>query len=359
MQYRNVDILASKTVGDTGTETIDIGLLDPITEITVVVGLTNDTSAVIDDTPVEVVSRIEIVDGGTVYASLSGAQAVANYFFDAGRYPPHWFDEVASAGQSLSIPLRFGRFLGDPLRNFDPNRLRNPQIKVTWAKLSGHLSGSVSLAVRAKVMGDVPGAGSCLLTQAVRSFTTAASGIEGTDLPTSYPIRRLMVHPLSGTEVPAYILTHFKLDCDGGKFIPFDLGSWAFLEEGEKQYGYGMVRRRLIVNTGINHDTQWGNCLSAMLAAGVQGDIVTGNTSGNRACLCYAITHAGGAATAVSTEAQFWGTQPEGTYGYQFGLPDDPATWFNAGAYRRLNLELTQGIASAVCSILVQQDRPL
>jgi len=359
MQYRDVDILASKSVGDAGTETIDLDVMDPITELSILIDLTNGGSALTDDTPTEIVTKIELVDGGTVYSSVTGAQAVAAYFYDAGRYPPHWYDEALSAGQHITIPLRFGRFLGDPLRNFDPSRLRNPQLKVTWAKLSAHLTAYVKLGVRAKILDGVSGAGACLLNQAVRAFTTAGSGIESTELPTDYPIRRLYVHPLYGTEVPPYIITNFKLDCDEGKFIAFDHDGWAMVEEAEKQFGYGQVRRNLIVTTGDNHDTQWGNCIAAMLAAGVQGDIVSGNTSGNRACLCYTMTHAGGAAAAVPTEALFTGCLPEGMFGYGFGLPDDPATWFPAPAYRKVKLLLTQGIASATCTILVQQDRPI
>jgi hypothetical protein len=43
----------------------------------------------------------------------------------------------------------------------------------------------------------------------------------------------------------------------------------------------------------------------------------------------------------------------------QFGDEDDPSTWLNAGAYRKIKLNLTQIFAGLTCTLLVQQDRPL
>lgn len=64
--YREVELLARKTLGDSGTETIDINVDEPITQMTVRFGVTNE-AAVARSVPVDsVVSKIEIVDGGQV-----------------------------------------------------------------------------------------------------------------------------------------------------------------------------------------------------------------------------------------------------------------------------------------------------
>jgi hypothetical protein len=359
MQYRDVDILSSKTVGDSGTETVDLDVTDPITELAVVVGVTNDSSAVDGKIPTNIITKVELVDGGTVLASLTGPELAADFCYNAGRYPPHWYDEQATNGQSVTLPMRFGRFLGDPLRNFDPTRFRNPQIKVTWAKASGHASGSVTLGVRAKLLADVPGASSCLFTKAVRGFTSASSGVEETELPTDYPIRRLYVGAYLQDNVPASILTHFKLDCDGGKFIAFDMGSWAMCEEAERAFGYFHVRQFVKASNGDTKDCWLGNALYAALSAGDPGYISNAIASGNPFAYIWSYSHAGAAASAILFEMGAFGCLPHSVFAYPFGLPDDPSTWLNAGAYRSVKLLLTQGTASCPVSILVQQDRPI
>ena len=357
--YRDVELRSTAVVSDSGTETIDLDVLDPITELVVYLKLTNHTSHNIGKTPTSIISSIEIVDGGTVYASLSGSAVAAAYFYETGNYPVHGYHEIASWGQDVYLPLRFGRFLGDPARNLDVARMRNPQLKVTWAKDTLHATGTVQLGVRARVMTDVAGAGAALLTKAVRAFTTAGSGVESTELPTDYPIRRLFIQPWALLTPPHYVLSRFKMDCDAGKYIPFDLDIYQWLGLTEPEGGFCTVRQRLVI-TNQEYRESWIGRTYGGSATSPSTQYMTGCSAALQSSpLIYANLHDGTPSSDLNLECTFWGTYPHNVMSLTFGIPDDPATWFPAAAFRKIALDLTQVSASATCTILVQQDRPM
>jgi len=359
MQYRNVDILAQETVADSGTKSIDLDVTDPITELTVILDLKNGAAKVDEHLPTDVVTNIEIVDGGTVYASMTGAEAAAIFTYQTGHYPIHWFSETLSENQSATLPIRFGRFLGDPLRNFNPTRLRNPQLKVTWAKNAQHLTAYVKLTVKARLMDGEAGAASCLLTKGVRSFTTAGSGIESTELPTDYPIRNLYVRGYVAGACPRNVLSHWKLDCDEGKFIAFDMSGEDMQNEVERIYGLFEVRQNVQASNADKIQAWLGSVYSG--SGAIAGGAYTTQfwASANPYGVIYGSDYNGAAFDDQKVEINGRGSLPHSMFAVPFGLPDDPATWFNAAAYRKVKLILTQGAASADCSILVQQDRPI
>ena len=359
MQYRDIDILPKKSVGDSGTETVDLDVTDPITELSVTLDLTNGGAKALNKTPVHVITKIEVVDGGTVYASLTGPEAFAAFFYETGHVPVHLLSEVASEAQAVILPLRFGRYLGDPLRNLDATKLRNPQIKVTWAKDSLHLASSLYLTVKGKLLTDVPGAPNALLIKDVRSFTTAASGDEDTELPTDYPIRKLYVRPWVAEPCAANILSHYKIDCDSGKFIPLDMSGWDLQEEIERIFGYAQIRHDIFATNGDKKQTWLGYSMGASVATAASGYIANLWCSKNSYGVIYGFKHDGTSMDEKKCEMLVYGCLPYNVFCIPFGLPDDPATWFPAAAYRKVNLRVTQAEADATAYIAVQQDRPI
>ncbi len=359
MQYRDVNVQPVMAVVNTGTATIDLDVTSPLTELSVVMALTNGGAALNGQLIPRIVQRIELVDGGTVYSSLSGPQLAADFFYNTGRYPPHWMDEAANAGQNFTFPMRFGRYLGDPLRNFDPTKLRNPQIRVTWAADPLHLAGSLTLGIRAKIMEGVPGASSCLFTTDVRDFVTVAAGIDVTELPTDLVIRRLYVAPWLALTAPAAIINWYRLDCDEGKFIAFDRSGWDCIEDIEQAFGYCRTRVHVNANNAQTKDVCIGNTMGASVARADGTRFICAWCSGSNWAAPHGATDAGVLIANIPCEILTYGSLPHSVLGFGFGVPDDPASWLNAAAYRKIKLLLTQGIAGATCSLLVQQDRPL
>ena len=359
MQYREVDILAKETVADSGTKSIDLDVTDPVTELSVGLDLTNGAADVAAHNPTAVITKIEIVDGGTVYASLTGEEVAAIYAYRTGRYPPHWYSETLSEGQWTFLPLRFGRFLGDPLRSFNPAALRNPQLKVTWAKHSQHLTGTIQLTVKARLLSDVAPAPSCLFPKAVRTFTTAGSGVEHTELPTDYPIRTLFVRMWLSGVLPNGALTNFKLDCDAGRFIAFDMSGNDMKDLVESIYPHIWVRQFIEASNADQIQTWMGAAYagSGAIAGGAYKTQLW--CSGNPYAVIYGSDYNNAAFDDQKVEINAMGSLPHNTFAYPFGLPEDPATWFNVAAYRKVDLQLTQAESGGECSILVEQDRPL
>jgi len=357
--YREVELLARKTLGDSGTETIDINVDEPITEMTVRCYVKND-GAVADEVPPEsIVSKIEIVDGGTVYYSVNGREASAVGWYDKLRWPAAWYSAMANEGSRVEWPLQFGRYLGDPEYALAPTRLLNPQVKFTWAKNALHLSGSVTLDVNAKTMQGVAPPSKMLATKVIRSWTTAAAGIEEVDLPTDYPFRRLYFRCYEKEQYLGNQWTNARLECDVGKLIVFDMEDDELLNLMERIWGQVEYAEYVAADDGVMQQTHLGTCQSAAFTSMGLSIFVTGSPTLPGYVRMFARNLDGVAQNDVKTNSTFRGLCPENTFCYPFGLPDDPATWFNAPKYGSIKLKITEADAGGAASVLVQQPRPL
>ena len=358
--YREVELLSKKTVGDSGTETIDINVTEPITELSVKMYFKNSTAQADEVPPESCVSKIEIVDGGRVYASLNGYEATAMAWYDKGYWPAAWYTANLNEGSRVEWPFQFGRFIGDTQYAFSPNRLLNPQLKVTWAKNALHLTSVCTLEVNAKVMHGVSPPAQALLTKVIRSWTTLAAGIVEVDLPTDLPYRRLYFRSFENQSYLGNQWTNVKLECDVGKLIVFDM------EDDELQYlmariwGPAEYSEYIVVDDGAYHQSHLGFCDHAVFTSMVASTFVQGSPTLPGYVRTYAReVGAGAAQNDVKTNALFRGYAPENTFCYPFGLPDDPASWFKAQNYGSIKLKITEADAGGAASVFVQQPVPL
>lgn len=360
MHYREVVLEDDKTLADSGTETFDLNIRDPITEILLKYKVKNNTALAQRKEPEATISKIELVDGGQTYLSMTGQEAVAVAAYEMGNWPPCWYNEAANGNQRIAIPLRFGRFLGDPEFGFDPTRLNNPQLKFTWAKDSLHKTGEVSLGILAKVMEGVPSPAKCLLTKAVESWTGGASGVKRVDLWSDYAYRRLFIRSyLYGTVIET-LISHLKLSCDADKLVIFDCDDAEFQEilrsAGPRFQLHKMDRDE---NAGLSyHNALMDGRVVAIGTPGTQYLIVYVWASGANYYTMRIIDSITQTDVNCAVDVLVTGEFPHATYCYQFGRPNDPETWFNAPAYKDIDLNLTEGGAAAN-SVLVQQPRSL
>lgn len=361
MRFREVSIVDDETQStDSGTKTITLNLLDPITELILRVDVTN--TAVLHNAPAEtIIDKIELVDGGRTYWDLTGEEAVAAACFDLGKWPQGWYDESAGVGQSISIPMIFGRFLGDPLFAFNPRALLNPQIKVTYAKASGHTTGTVKLGLTARVMEGTGAPSQALMWHRVESFSSAASGVHRVEMPADYPYRRMAVRSYQQSLQQYNTLTHYKMSCDEGAFIPFDLAQWELYDIVKQMFGpFEYVSMIRFDEPRVEDMWMEGNAI--MLAGGAEapGVNVSGYSSNYSWFYTRAYQDSDGAGVADAKGiCKISGHFPHSTICYQFGLHDDPATWFNVADFKAIDLDLTQGESGSATSILVQQVRSL
>jgi len=357
--FREVSIMSRKTVGDAGTETIDFNVDEPITALNLIFRVVNGAAVAVNVPPENCISKIEIVDGGTVYYSLSGPEAMAVAVYESGKWPWAFYNDGANAGQKVRIPLYFGRFLGDEEFSFSPSKLLNPQIKVTWAKDALHVTGGVSLGVYAKLMQGVAPATKALFTKNIRSFTSAASGIELTDLPVDRDYRRLFIRDYRPLGFIMEDVTHYKLDCDTGKLIVLDWDVYELAEHVRDVFGPVERTSQVCVTNGTWYEGWLANILGAALNSGTAGHIMNAWSATAGRWEAFITDAAAGALADEVATLTLHGCLPHHTFCYQFGRKDDPATWFKASKYGQVRLEMTQGVANCAIGLLLQQPRQL
>ena len=185
MNHRWSELLAAETITAAGTKTIDIDLVDPITRISVMVKLTNNGSTPTAH-PAAAITRIEIVDGSDILASLSGYECQALSFYHARQNPYANLIYLNDVMALMEYDIYFGRWLYDPEIAFDPKQFKNPQIKITHnLALGGSVPDSMDLRVRADVFDEkVITPLGFLQNKEIYSYSLASSGNEYIDIPT-------------------------------------------------------------------------------------------------------------------------------------------------------------------------------
>ena len=357
--YREVELLTQKTLGDSGTETIDINVDEPITELSVRFYVRNDSAAADEVPPESCVSKIEIVDGGTVYSSLNGREATAMAWYDKGRWPAHWYSSQANEGSRVEWPFQFGRFLGDPEYAFSPTRLLNPQLKFTWAKNALHLADSCKLDVNAKVMQGVSAPGQALMTKVIRSWTGSAAATVEVDLPTDYPYRRLYFGEYLAETTFANMITNAKLECDVGKLVVFDMDDEQLMNLMERLWGLAEYADLPCLSNNESYMSHLGFVRTFLATMWTADRVISACPTNIPYVAVYTRDLAGGAVNDQKVSVRVQGLCPELTYCYPFGRQDDPATWFRSSKYGSVKLKITEAGGATAASVFVQQPRPL
>jgi len=357
--YREVELLPVKSVGASGTETVDIAVDEPLTALYVYFRAVNE-AAVADEAPPErCIDKIEIVDGGKVYYSCTGPEAVAAAVYDTGQWPSHYYDEFTSRGQFISIPLLFGLHIGDEQYAFSPGALLNPQIKITWTHNALHTAAGYQLGVRVKAMQGVAAPRWALMTKNIRSFVSGGSGIEGTELPVDLDIRRLYINAFKLTRYWAEMLTHLKLDCDVGKLIMLDTSAARFLDMLKETFPQVSLGSTVCFDDGVWKEGWLGNIMGAGANAISPGVFVNAWSAFAGRYWQWSETDAGAASNDQVTQLRLFGYLPHTVLAYQFGRPNDPASWFKPSRYGQVKLDLTLGEAGVPVGILLQRPTPL
>lgn len=360
MKYREYELYPYAQLADSGTERVDINVVDWITEMAIEFRVLNESGAVASDAPpVSVISKIEIVDGGEVYWSCTGHEALAAYVYDAGKYPYRGLYEQVSTGQTDMIPIRFGRWLADPEFGFDPKRLKNPQLVVTWTDSASHQANGTYMAVHTKLVEDVPAPGQMLTWETIKTFTSAADGDEPVKLPNERPIRTLMVRIAPVITVMLTAISNYELDCDYGKFKAFDLNNYDFARLMPEWWPEVRFKKKDICDDADRRQLWMGGLPGLNVYTPSAGYIVGASDAEvhfyTARCRLYDNTPA----TAMGVNVEVIGHGPENTMAYPFGKRNEPNTWFPARDYENIRLLLTQGYAGNVVSTVLETPRAI
>lgn len=369
MKTRDGVIQYQKVLTDTETLIQDINIPDPISAFWIEVWCTNGATSNKGNFISDIITKVEVVDGSDVLISLNMAQLEALHFYKAGKTPVLFPSEWGGGTQRNGVYLLFGRYLWDPMFCFVPTKYRNPQIKITANKAAiraaaadGFASGNnILVTIVAKIFEEGASPVGHLMQKQINSFVSAASGDIRIELPTDYVYRMLMPRFWKQQSDINEIITDLKLTCDTDKFIPFnrkvrDLDSEALTLFGRSVFKHDVFVAHQIAFRELNNKE---NSSTAQLWENTSGNIIGIQYEWSSEGKLTIITN-GGAVVSSDQKVTMLenGHSPHATLPIPFGRFMEPDTWFDPKTYGKVELVMTQAVASAVCEIVLEQVRP-
>ena len=364
MRVRDDCLEHQKDMGTSGTKTFDLDYSDVITGIDLDFGGTNGATSN-KNAPLErLISKIEIVDGGESLWNLPGDVAYALFAQQHGAPGDDYYTECPTDTPYVSIPVRFGRYLYDPDFGFVPRNFKNPQLKITFdeatvqaAGATGYVSDSIHLSIIVRLMEEAAAPGSYLMAKDVEDYTSLASGDHTSDMPTDYPWRLLMVRAYeAGTDLRGSI-SNYKLNCDRGKYIPFDLSSGNLVSRMAEMFPMTMRSGYIRGDDGDTVETWMGIDVAQAIHARTATRFVVAGAFWPGRFTYHAYNEDGTAQNDVDAHWIVHGYCPHNTLIVPFGRLDVPGEWFNAPAHNSVVLYQTQADADAEVNVCVQQAR--
>lgn len=364
MNVRDDVLEVRDDMGTSGTKTYNLEYTDIISGLDLLIEATNGATSNKSNPVERNITTIEIVDGSDVLWSLPGDVAYALFSQEYGHPPKEDYCGAGGGSPYVQIPIRFGRELYDPQLALDPKKFKNPQLKVTFdeatvraASATGFSSDSFNLSIVAHLMEKAGVPAGFLMAKDLYDFTTAASGDERVDMPIDYPYRQLMIRVYEAGVFVLSSITNYELNCDGGKFKPFDMHSRYVADRMCEIYpptskkGYSTVDDADVIQTWVALEA------AASIYGHTSSTIASASSFWPSQFTVQTYTHAG---VAVNGQAVHWeceGWAPHNTMFLPFGRLNEMAEWFDAPNYGSVRLYLTQANANAECNVCVQQYR--
>ena len=231
-QYSYVERKSSES-GQASTATYDLPEKDYCADL--VVGVHSTLTASTNPTPnlEELITKIEVMDGGTVIKSLNGRQARALSMFHGNHQLSLTGTEDNAVEGYDEFIIPFGFFYRDTKHMLNMDKLANPQIKITWdasgtagehgEDKDADADPAIKLTVLADMYRGVPPGGveGYIRSNQIKQFTQAASTSNDVSIPRDQPLVGILVEAgyknLDWTED----VEEIKLDFDHGSWIPF------------------------------------------------------------------------------------------------------------------------------------------
>lgn len=357
MNYRTTTVLARSDLGASGTKVIDINLTDPVSKFIFKI------EATVVNTPwiahlLDCVSKIELVDGSDVLESLSAFQMNGLHFLETGELANSQVEAFYDTTVEGYTAMLFGRFMHDPELAFDPTKFRNPQLKITHNLAVSDTGVSAAwLEVWAECFDEkiVTPVG-FLMSKEYHSWSiTAADTYHYVDLPTDYPIRKMLIQGYAKGVEPWYQVAQARLDEENEKRIPFDWdledyyrtmkGSWTPVED--RIYAYEETTG--IYAYYLTPSNYYGNWAGAAVGTDAPSCLTGAATGGLFTLRTDTLSSVSGIAS---------GYLPNHCFEFPFGDQMDLADWYDVTKLGNLRLRLKSGSAtSGSGNVILQQLR--
>jgi len=314
---------------------------------------------------IDAVDRVEVVaDGSNVLFSLEGVELLRWAWYWSKRFPTQVWDERASAQrQQITLPILFGRWLGDTEFGLDLSRYRDVEIRVQYSPTiaaTGFTTGTfrINEVMWIDDSGRSGGGRGFLRTTQVYAFTSAASGEEVVELAREYPLFDLLVYAREDAIDDGVDITQAEVRVNDRRIIPYT-GRWNDIQ-GENQNMFGIdptVSLRALRADNATIDLLTGRILAAQLLlvedlaaaadfryatiASYAGDRITTHIAIVEGSATYAATILETTRQALLIEAQGLGIG--NAICIPFALGGNPDLALPSPEFNRVQLALTQG----------------
>jgi hypothetical protein len=230
MNYRLSTILARMAVSADTTKVIDLNLVNPVSQIHIVYETTG-VGSTITAHAANCITKVELVDGSDVLISLSGKEIQALDFYHQMKEPANLNVYLNGMNCEQVYNVNFGRFLWDPIYAFDPKKFINPQLKITIdINAGGSAPVAGFLGVYANIFDEKAAAPvGFLMAKEVVDYSMASASHEYVDLPTDFPIRKLLIRSQTEGTGNEYLIDTIKLSEDNDRKIPLNFTMFEIL----------------------------------------------------------------------------------------------------------------------------------
>lgn len=245
-KYRDYYLAKASSVGDSGSYTWALPIGIKIQDIRVIYRSTNGATSNTVGKLNGMITKLEVLNGSDVLASLSGKEAQAMFAFnghlDYGKLPYKLLNASAAAVVEEEFPILFGRYFRDPTMYLDTSRYSSPQIRLTHAMTisatAGFATGTTTVSIILRIIDSgAPNYAGFMMNKEVESWTTASSGDDTTYLPLDWPYAGIMVQGLYTANAATAVLTNLKLLVNLGQFIPYDMTTQDVAAMNKDQFG--------------------------------------------------------------------------------------------------------------------------
>lgn len=342
MAKRIATILAPQDLDTAGTKVIDVNIQDQISQIDIIWTCTNVTVSVMLDAVTACLSKVELVDGSEVLASVSGAELQGINFYDKKKLLHHKIGLTVGDKFELKLSLGFGRWLWDDVFAFLPKNFVNPQLKITWDEDACNTAVVVNSCQVYAYVDDAP-AGSpigMLVNREIKSYAMAASSHDYTDLPVDRVLRRIILRGYTTDHDPILLFDTIKLSVDNDKAVPINMKADDLDRMLSEEYPRIVEQYKLdgavtakTIYAAISKDPQISISYDGTVFVTAQSKFAVATWTGAKCVLAASVDIKG-------ANAEVSGRCPGNCFPLDFGDKDTPDTWLPADTFGSLVLDL-------------------
>lgn len=347
---------------NTGAMPIPINITDPIMDLYIRMYATNGGTSNVSNSIIDVLTRVDVVDGSDVLFSLGPEEIMALSYYHYKESISMGIDERPGEVQSTTFKIPFGIGRYHPEIAFDPTRFANPTLMLTWNLAALRAVGAdafVDESLRVSIMADVIDRAPVkptgfLMHKQIRNYASPVSGMMPTVLPSDYPYRTLFVRSFLADTCPKTLTTKAKHDLNEDKYVPFEIEAIDWMEWLKEWYGLWHQGYEYFVASNV---TETRNpYLRGNLSASVEPHQATADLLLQILKCQLSITNSHSTlATEIHTKAD--GSLPFETFAWPYGDPDEPEEWLKVVSTDNSRLRLTHGPTAGLIQVFLTQLR--